>query len=76
MQKVIEDMNFFRKISGLEKKLVMKYKQVFPLLNMSFKLPFKIIYIVKNRGKIIVVEWEWTKYNAHYESYGKTDQKN
>ena len=32
------------KILALDKKLVMKYKQVFILLNMSFKLPLKIIY--------------------------------
>ena len=38
-------------ILGLDKKLVMKYKKVFLLLKMSFKIPLKIIYIIKNKGK-------------------------
>ena len=38
-------------ILGLEKKLVLKYKQEFLLLNMRFKLPLKIIYLVKKERK-------------------------
>ena len=39
------------KILGLDNKLVIKYKQAFTLLNMSFKIPLKIIYPVKKEGK-------------------------
>ena len=46
---------------GLDKKLVMKYKQVFISLKTSFKIPLKIIYLVKKGRKPILVEWEWTK---------------
>ena len=58
-------------ILGLDKGLVIKFKQVFLLLNMSFKLPFKIIYPVKKERKIIFFEWGWTKTITHYEFYGK-----
>ena len=61
---------------GLDNKLVIKYKQVFTLLNMSFKLPLKIIYPVKNKLRIILVEWGRNKTIAHYESYCKIDHKN
>ena len=43
---------------------------------MSFKIPQKIQYLVKKRGKVILVKWGWTKTIAHYESYEKTDKKN
>ena len=55
-KKEIEDLNVLRNILGLDKKLVMKFKQVFLLLNVSFKLPLKIIYLVRKNGKIILVE--------------------
>ena len=64
------------KILGLDKKLVMKFKQLFILLKMSFKIPLQIIYLVRKERKIILVEWGWTKKIDHYESYGKTDHKN
>ena len=51
MKKVIEDMNVFRNSLGLGKNLLMKYKQVFFLLKMSFKFPLKIIYLGKNKNK-------------------------
>ena len=51
MKKIIEDLNVFRKYISVRQELVMKYKQVFLLLKMSFKPPLKIIYLVKNRGK-------------------------
>ena len=38
-------------ILGLDKILVKKFKQLFLLLNMSFKLPLKIIYLVKKERK-------------------------
>ena len=63
-------------ILGLDNKLVMKSKQVFLSLNTSFKLPLKIIYLVKKEKKHNLVEWGWTKKIAHYEYYGKIDHKN
>ena len=39
----------------------MRFKQVFILLNMRFKLPLKIIYLVRKERKIVLVEWVWTK---------------
>ena len=62
-------------ILGLEKKLVMEYKQVFLVLKMSFKITLKIIYLVK-KGEIVLVGQGWTKTISHYESYGKKDKKN
>ena len=62
-------------ILELDKKLVMKYKQVFILLNMRFKIPFKIIYAVWKEGENIFgwmgMDWKI----AHYESYGKIYHK-
>ena len=63
-------------ILGLDNKLVMKFKQVFILLKMSFKILLKIIYVVKRNQNIILVEWGWTKTIAHYESYENTDHNN
>ena len=56
--------------------LIMIYKQLFLLLNMSSKLPLKIIYFLIKEMKNIFVEWVWTKKITHYEPYGKTDDKN
>ena len=39
------------KILRLDKKLGVKFKQVFLLLNMSFEFPFEIIYLVIKKGK-------------------------
>ena len=61
---------------GLDNNLVMKYKQLFIILKMRFKIRLKIIYFVQNKVKIIFVEWGWTKTIARHESYGKTDKKN
>ena len=47
MKKVIEDLNVFRKDLVLDKNLVMKLKQVYLLLNMSFKFPLKILFLVR-----------------------------
>ena len=38
-------------ILGLDKKLGMKFKQVFILLKMGFKLTLKIIYLVRKEMK-------------------------
>ena len=38
---------------GLDKMLVMKFKQLF-LLKMSFKLPFKILISLKRNNKILL----------------------
>ena len=48
-------------ILGLDKMLVIKFKKVFLLLNMRSKLPLNLIYLVKSKRKIILVEWVWTK---------------
>ena len=37
---------------GIEKMLVMKFKQGFPLLDTSFKLPLKLISQNKNKEKL------------------------
>ena len=62
-------------ILGLNKNLLMKFKHIFILLRMSFNLPLKLIYLLKNKIKIILVEWGWTKQMDDYEFYGKTDNK-
>ena len=36
---------------ALDKMLVVKFKQVFLILKMSFKLPLKLIYLVKKQRK-------------------------
>ena len=38
-------------ILGLDKKLGMKFKQLFILLKMGFKLTLKIIYLVRERNE-------------------------
>ena len=48
-------------ILGLDKEVVMKLKQVFLLLKMSFKIPLEKKIFVKRKGKIILVEWGWTR---------------
>ena len=56
----------------LEEKLMMEYKQLFPISKMSFKITLKIIYWVKEKGKIIMVACCWTEVIYHYEPYEKT----
>ena len=51
----------FENILGLDEMLLMKFKQVFLLLKMIYKLPLKLIYLVKKQRKIILVKWGWTK---------------
>ena len=63
-------------ILGLDNKLVMKFKQVFILLKMNFKLTLKIIYLARKERKKYIFEWGWTENISHYESYVKTDHKN
>ena len=60
---------------GLDKKLVIKFKQLFMLLNMSFTLPLKIICPVRNQGKFYFGCMEMDKTKSHYESYGRTYKK-
>ena len=55
-------------ILGLDKKLVMTFKQVYILLKMSFKL---LLSLENKQKKIILVEWGWNKKFPQYESYGK-----
>ena len=42
---------------------------------MSFKLPLEIIYLIKSKGKIILIESGWNKKTSHYESYEKYTTK-
>ena len=60
-------------ILRLDKELAIKYKQLFLLLNISFKLPLKIIYLVKKRKEKSFWLNGYGQNNSHYESYGKTD---
>ena len=73
--KVIKDLNVFRKYFRVRQEVGDEIKTSFFLVNMSFKLPLKLIYLVKNKRKIIFVEWGWNKKFAHYESYGKIYHK-
>ena len=61
-------------ILGLEKKLVMKSNKYFFYWRRVSNFHWKYIDLV-NVGENILIEWEWTKTIAHYESYGKTDHK-
>ena len=63
-------------ILGLDKNLVMKFKQAFILYKMSFKLPLKIIYLVRKERKNHFGWMGMEQKIAHYESYGKIDHKN
>ena len=63
-------------ILRLDKKLMIKYKQVFLILKTSFKFPLKILYLVKedrnnNLGCMVM-----DSKIAPQESYGKTHRKN
>ena len=75
MKKLIEDLNVFRKYFRVRQEVGDEIKTSFFLVNMSFKLPLKLIYLVKKKRKIIFVEWGWNKKFAHYESYGKIYHK-
>ena len=63
-------------ILELDKKLVIKFKKGFILLNMSFKLTLKLIYLAINHGRNYS-GWKGMDWKiAHYESYEETDHKN
>ena len=51
MKKVIEYLNVFMRMFELEKLLVIKPKNVLLSLHIIFKLPLKLIYLVKNQKK-------------------------
>ena len=53
MKKSFEDRYVVRGDLRLDKELMMEYKQNFLIFNMSFKIPFKIIYWVKQKRKNI-----------------------
>ena len=60
MKKLIEYQDVFRSDLRLDKKLVMEYKQVFLISNMSFKIILKILYWVnkrENRFGCMVMDW-------------------
>ena len=61
MKKLIEDLNVFRKYFRVRQEVGDEIKTSFFLVKMSFKLPLKLIYLVKKKRKIIFVEWGWNK---------------
>ena len=67
---------YLENILGLGKKLVMKFKESFLLLNMSFKSWLNIIYPVRKELKNIFGWMGMDRNIAHYKSDGKTDHKN
>ena len=50
-RKLLKIWTSLENILGLDKKLAMKFKQVFLLLKTSFKLPLKITYLVRKERK-------------------------
>ena len=76
MKKEIEDLNVFRKYFRVRQEFSDEIQTIIYLLNMSFKLLLEIIYPIKKERKTFMVGWGWAKNIAHYESYGKIDNKN
>ena len=74
MKKLIECLNVFIEAFRVIQD-VMVFKQVFLLSDMSFKFLLKLIYTVKKKGGIILIEWGWNKNISYHESYGKTYHK-
>ena len=59
----------------LDKKLVMRYKQVFLFIKEELQTSIENNISCKKERKVILVEWGWTENNYHSESYGKTNKK-
>ena len=71
MKEVIDEKKCLEVKLWLEKKLTMKFKEVFLLLKTSFKVSLKKYTGGKQKGKITLVACLWTEDISHYESYGK-----
>ena len=51
MKRVVEYQYVFIIYFKVRQDVIMKYKQVFIILNISFKVPLKIIYLVEQERK-------------------------
>ena len=75
-KKAIEDMNVFRKYFRVRQDFSEKIQTIISFIKYELQTSIENNISCKKGKENILVEWGWTKTNAHYELYGKTDHKN
>ena len=78
MKKVIEELNIFRTYFRVRQEVSDEIQASISFIKYELQTSIENNISCKqkeNKGKIILVELEWTKIIAHYESYRISDHK-